>query len=178
MSAEGGLRRPGKPHHDIRTTENPMTKRKSIARAFIFLLGGLTAAAAWGHEHHDHSKVTGVVKQRMETMSEMAKRMKAIGRRLRAKEELASISKDAAAVRDLAAAMTPMFPPGSTQPPTEASAEIWKNFSDFENRAKTLTQEADKLAGISGASDQKLAAQVAAVTGTCSGCHEKYRVRQ
>lgn len=155
-----------------------MMRLKLIVRICIASLSVLTPVTSWGHEGHDHSKATGVVRQRMETMLEMAKRMRAINQRLRAKEALASIAKDAAAVRDLAAAMTPMFPPGSTQPPTEASAEIWKNFSDFENRAKTLAQEAGKLADVTDLSDQKLAAQVAVVAGTCSGCHEKYRVRQ
>lgn len=152
-------------------------KRISVALAVIASMGVLTAVASWGHEHHDHGKITGVVKQRMETMSEMGKRMKAISQRLRAKESPTPISKDAAAVRDLAVAMTPMFPPGSTQPPTEASPEIWKNFSYFENRAKTLAQEAEILAEISGVSEQKLAVQVAAVVGTCLGSHEKYRVK-
>lgn len=155
-----------------------MMKRALMMPALFASLNVLTAAASWGHERHDHSKVTGVVKQRMETMSEMAKRLKAIGQRIRAKDAAVSISKDAAAIRDLAAAMTPMFPPGSTQAPTEASPKIWTSFSDFENIAKTLALEAGKLADMPGASEQKLAAQLAAVSGTCSGCHEKYRVRQ
>jgi hypothetical protein len=45
--------------------------------------GVLVAAAAWGHDHHDHSQVMGVVRERMEAMAEMGRRMKSISKRVR-----------------------------------------------------------------------------------------------
>src|SRR3954451_2932271 len=80
----------------------------------------VVAAASWSHEHHDHSKVTGVVRERMDAMAEMARRMKSITRRVRSQEMLASVADDANVVKDLAAKIVPLFPSGSTQQPTEA----------------------------------------------------------
>jgi cytochrome c556 len=102
--------------------------------------------AAWGHEHHDHSLATGVVKERMDTMAEMGKRMKAISRRVRSGETLAKVSEDAAFIRDTATKLIPLFPAGSTQPPTEAAFAIWRNFDDFAGKAKVFEREAAKLA--------------------------------
>lgn len=141
-------------------------------------LGVVVAATAWGHEHHDHSKVTGVVRERMDAMVEMGRRMKAIDKRVRAKEMLASVADDARVVRDLAAGIVPLFPQGSSQSPTEASAAIWRNFADFESKAKALEGEAAKLAAIKPSDAQAMSRQAAAVMDACSSCHEKYRIKQ
>jgi cytochrome c556 len=134
--------------------------------------------AAWGYEHHDHSQATGVVKERMDAMAEMGKRMKAISRRVRSSESLGKVAEDAAFIRDTATKIVPLFPAGSKQPPTEAASAIWRNLEDFEVKAKTLEQEAAKLASISGADAPATARQATAVVDACLSCHEKYRIKQ
>jgi cytochrome c556 len=134
--------------------------------------------AALGHEHHDHSQATGVVKERMDAMAEMGKRMKAISKRVRSSEGLAKVSEDAAFIRDAATKLIPLFPAGSTQPPTEAASAVWRNFEDFKVRAKALEREAAKLASMSEADALSMARQVTAVVEACSSCHEKYRIKQ
>jgi cytochrome c556 len=136
------------------------------------------AMAAWGHEHHDHSQATGVVKERMDAMAEMGKRLKAISKRVRSTESLAKVSEDAAFIRDAATKLIPLFPAGSKQPPTEAASAIWRNFADFEVKAKTLEQEAAKLASMKGADAPSVARQATAVAEACLDCHEKYRIKQ
>jgi len=142
------------------------------------LLSVVVMAASWGHEHHDHRKVTGVVRERMDAMAEMARRMKSITRRVRSKEMLASVPEDANVLKDLAAKIVPLFPAGSMQPPTEATPAIWKDFGDFETKAKALEREAQKLADMKVVDAKALATQAKAVTETCSACHERFRIKQ
>ena len=152
---------------------------RSMVTAAAIGVGWLLAAiAAWGHEHHDHSQATGVVKERMDAMAEMGRRMKAISRRVRSGETLAKVSEDAAYIRDAATKLIPLFPAGSKQPPTEATSAIWRNFEDFEVKAKTLEQEAAKLASMSGDDAPAMARQTTAVVDACLSCHEKYRIKQ
>jgi|SRR5215212_5124391 len=138
----------------------------------------VVTTASWGHEHHDHGKVTGVVRVRMDAMAEMARRMKSITKRVRSNQMLASVPEDANVVKDLAAKIVPLFPPGSMHPPTEATPAIWKDFGDFETKAKALEREAQKLADMKAVDAKALATQAKAVTETCSACHERFRIRQ
>ena len=71
-----------------------------------------------------------------------------------------------------------LFPPGSTQKPTDAKNTIWKNWSDFERKAAALEAESRKLMNASPDEPAVLGAQFRAVSETCGGCHEKYRVRR
>ena len=84
---------------------------------------------------HDHA--TGVVKERMEMMEAMAKRLKAIRERIDAKRYLAAIKADAEAIAAHAPHLVHLFPPGSTQKPTDARAAIWQNWSDLVTRSKS-----------------------------------------
>ena len=77
------------------------------------------AAACLPSAAHDHA--TGVVKERMEMMEVMAKRMKAIRERIEAKRDLAAIKADAEVIASHAPHVVHLFPPGSTQRPTDPS---------------------------------------------------------
>ena len=146
----------------------------SACIAAVFLAGAPTAAMP-----HDHA--TGVVKQRMELMEGLGKRMKAIAARIRDKRDLAAIKSDARAIAASAAHIVHMFPPDSTQHPTEAKAAIWQNWSDFERLAQALEIESARLADMN-ATDfgtfNALNGQVRAVSQTCGNCHEAYRVKR
>jgi len=140
--------------------------------ALIIALTVLAGAAA----AHDHA--TGVVKERMDMMEAMAKHMKAIGDRLKSKRNLASIQKEAEGIKEHAPHLAHLFPPGSTQTPTEAKPAIWKNFTDFEAKAKAMENAAAKLAGMEMRDPDAIAQQVRAVSATCSGCHDLYREKR
>src|SRR3954452_11710383 len=145
---------------------------------FAAILSILVTAGSQSHEHHDHSKVTGVVRERMDAMEEMGRRMKSITNRVRSKDMLASVPEDAKVIKVLATKIIALFPQGTMQPPTDATPAIWKDFGDFESKAKALEREAAKLSEMKVAEARALATQVAAVRETCSGCHERYRVKQ
>src|SRR5215471_14445749 len=95
------------------------------------------------HEGHEHA--TGVVRERMELMTDMGKRLLAISKRLRANKELDRIAPDARAISDASDKITSQFPPGSTQSPTAAKPAVWQQWDDFGEKAKKLQTEAKKL---------------------------------
>jgi cytochrome c556 len=125
---------------------------------------------------HDHA--TGVVKERMEMMESMAKRMKAIRERIDRKRDLAAIKSDAEAIASQAPHLVHLFPPGSTQKPTDARGTIWQQWPDFERKANELEAESKKLMTAAPDDYGVMSAQVRAVTQTCVACHEKYRTKR
>ena len=131
------------------------------------------ALPAASHEH-----ATGVVKERMELMEAMGKRMKAINSRIKTKQQLAAIKDDARAIAASAPHIAHLFPPGSTQHPTEAKAAIWQNFADFERIANALEAASKKLAETDIAEFGALSDQARAVSKTCGECHERYRAKR
>src|SRR5882757_6399691 len=133
-------------------------------------LAGLPSAA------HDHA--TGVVKERMDMMEAMGKRMKAIREHIDRKRDLAAIKTDAEAVASQAPHLVHLFPPGSTQKPTDARSTIWQEWADFERKANELEAESKKLMTTSPDDFGAMSAQVRAVTQTCVACHEKYRTKR
>jgi cytochrome c556 len=125
-----------------------------------------------------HEHATGVVKERMDAMSDMAKHQKAISQRLQNKRDLTAIKADAEAIAAHAPHITHLFPAGSTQKPTQARPAVWQNWSDFENKAKALETASRALAETSASDVQALTAAATALTRTCADCHEKYRARK
>jgi cytochrome c556 len=134
----------------------------------VLLLRGAFAVA--------HEGAVGIVKERMDAMEAMAKSMKAIGERLKANCELGAIQVEAENIHRLSQHIAHMYPPGSTQHPTHAKGAIWKNWSDFEAKARALETESAKLATTGPSDLGALRSQLRAMSQTCSACHEKYRV--
>jgi len=127
---------------------------------------------------NSHEHATGVVKERMDLMENMGKRMEAINARIKGKAQLAAIKDDARVIAEGATHIAHLFPPGSLQRPTEARAEIWRNFDDFERIAKALEAASRKLAETDIAEFGALSDQARAVSRTCGECHERYRAKR
>jgi len=144
--------------------------------AISALCGLAIAAACLPSMAHDHA--TGVVKERMDMMEVMAKHLKAIRGRIDGKRDLAAIKADAEAIAEHAPHLVHLFPPGSTQKPTDARGTIWQNWSDFERKATVLEVESKKLVNTSANDLAALGAQVRAVSEACGACHEKYRTKR
>ncbi|MEJ8474631.1 c-type cytochrome [Roseibium algae] len=136
-----------------------------------------------------HGGATGIVKQRMDAMSEMARSMKTIGGMVRSKTPY-----DAEAVRKAAAYMelhggtelTKLFPEGSLMKPSEAKPDIWQDWETFKAQADDLKNSAAVLKDMSGNGLASLGADgvlsvrqaFAAVGKTCSACHQKFRIKK
>jgi cytochrome c556 len=146
-------------------------KTATIAFCALAIVAACLPSAA-----HDHA--TGVVKERMDMMEAMAKRLKAIRERIDAKRDLAAIKTDAEAIAAQAPHLVHLFPPGSTQRPTDARGAIWQNWSDFERKATALETQSRKLVNTSADDLPALSAQSRAVTEACGACHEKYRIKR
>jgi len=144
--------------------------------ATVALCALAIAAACLPSAAHDHA--TGVVKERMVMMEAMARRMKAIRERIDGRRDLAAIKADAEAIAAQAPHVVHLFPPGSTQRPTDANAAIWKNWSDFERRAVTLEAESTKLANANAGELDLLRERARTVSQACGACHEKYRTKR
>jgi cytochrome c556 len=140
------------------------------------LVSAIVLALSWtalAHEGHEHA--TGVVRERMELMTEMGRRLLAISKRLRADKELDRIAPDARAIKEASGKIASQFPPGSTQVPTAAKLVVWQQWDDFSEKAKKLQIEAEKLSTISASDGDALRKQFRAVAFACDGCHETYR---
>jgi cytochrome c556 len=125
---------------------------------------------------HDHA--TGVVRERMEMMEGMAKRMKAIRERIDRRRDLVAIKADAEAIAAQAPHLLHLFPKGSIQQPTDARSTIWQNWSDFERKATAFEAESKKLMEASPNDYDALSAQFRVVSQACGACHESYRVKR
>jgi cytochrome c556 len=151
-----------------------MMKKQIFTITAAAMLMGL--AAALPSRAHDHA--TGVVKERMDSMETMGKRLKAIRDRVKTKRDLAAIKADAQAIKELAPHVAHLFPAGSTDAPTQATRAVWQNWPDFENKAKALETEIAKLVDASPDDATAMASQVRAVSQSCTNCHEKYRTKK
>jgi cytochrome c556 len=114
----------------------------------------------------------------MESMETMGKRLKAIRDRIKAKRDLATVKADAEAIKELSPHVTHLFPPGTTDAPTQATRAVWQNWPDFEKKAKSLETEITKLVETNADDRAAVASQVLAVSQSCTNCHEKYRTKK
>jgi cytochrome c556 len=146
---------------------------KKLILIISVVTGGLVATAI-AHEGHSHA--TGVVRERMELMTEMGDHLIAIAKRLRANKGFDAIPNDAHVIHQLAAKIPPLFPAGSTQHPTAAKPAVWKDFADFAAEAKKMEAEAEKLMNTSTTDGARLREQFRALAYACDSCHQKYRI--
>ncbi|HEX8666125.1 MAG TPA: cytochrome c [Beijerinckiaceae bacterium] len=126
-----------------------------------------------------HEGATGIVKQRMDEMEHVGRVVKRINERLKSKRGLAEIARDAEEIRAAAARAPSLFPPGSRDGHTEATAAVWERWPEFVAAARALEREAEKLGSTAGAGQEAaIAAQFRSVTRACSGCHDVFRVKR
>ncbi len=138
---------------------------------------GLVALFAGQRAAHAHKGAQGVIKERMQLMMRMEKRLRpvrsmAMGRRA---FDARVVRERARQLHELARRMPDLFPRGSLKPPSEASPEIWRRFDDFQRKARDMEQAARLLMQASAESLPDLQRQVQAA---CRSCHERYRVEK
>ena len=186
------------------------------SRAKFFMVGSLLAAVAGGvlvsaPDANAHKGAKGIVKQRMDMMKSIGASMKSIKKMLQGE-----VAYDAAKVREAAGVikkhagepMVKLFPKGSMQKPTEATAQIWEDWDGFKaismrlrDYAGALEQSADRNSGMAEASGMAAtlmssdiaeggwpsASELAqmppqatfmAITKTCKSCHQSFRKKK
>ena len=135
--------------------------------------------AASGISAYAHSGATGVVKERMEMMSNIASEMKFIGKMLKGSiafdAEAAAIA--AAAIADYAGQIPEVFPATSGGGLSEAAPAIWENWDEFvalsdetASRAATLAEAVE-----SAADPMDVRPAFRTLGNACLSCHEDFR---
>lgn len=173
-----------------------MTRLVTLLAISVIALSSLPNFAA------AHENATGVVKERMKAMETIGKSMKQLALLIRGKQPYQSgeIKKHALIIQNHGGEhLTMLFPNGSTDMPSEARPEIWKNWDEFSALAESLSDTAGALskAGIQGASptnDRVLGSKSVVEAGqlsskspqvlfmelakTCKSCHKSYRQKK
>ena len=116
--------------------------------------------------------------KRSKTMKSMGEAMGVLGKvakgeapyspdTVKAAETVSAIAKDVAG----------LFPAGSAVGESRAKPNIWTSWPDFQNKAKALSEPADKLvpAAKTGNKDE-IGKALGAAGGACKACHDDYRV--
>ncbi len=148
-----------------------------LSKIQLGLIAGV-AVAVVATSAFAHEGATGIVKERMDAMTESGKAMKAAAESIRANRGFASIKDGALAISATAGRIAALFPPGSDQKPTDAKPEIWIHWDDFTTRTGELKDESAKLAVAVDTGDPGLiGAQFRVVGKVCAGCHDLYRVK-
>jgi len=150
---------------------------KKILKPAVWAIGlAMTASAVFAH-----GGATGIVKERMDAMGELAKAAKLLGGMARGKTkmDIDVIRQSALTIKGHAGRnMTGLFPEGSLHSPTEARPEIWSNWAEFESLAMELETRAGELAALGTQDAGGFRASFGAIAKTCSSCHEKFRIKK
>ena len=146
--------------------------------AFVLWAGLMSAGAAFGH-----GGASGIVKERMDVMSEISRNMKSIGTMLKGgsalNPDLVIDAGDAIAAH-AGDRLTALFPEGSDHAPTEASPEIWKKWPAFSASAENMKAAALALKKVAEAGEGKkeIAGAFGKLAATCKSCHEVFRIKK
>ena len=150
---------------------------KRFTLFFVMVAMGLSGAGAL----YAHTGATGVVKQRMDMMTDIARQMKTISAIARGKAAFdgGSIAAAAERVADHGKHMPMLFPKDSLKSPSEATARIWQDWEMFVAAATTMQKVAVSLAAAGRAGDEAaVKSGFRALGKTCSTCHKDYREKR
>ena len=123
-----------------------------------------------------HGGATGLVKARMDQMVAFGAAMKSIKDGLASGDMTAVQAGGAALERHGGAAMLANFESGEMQHVSEASPAIWERWDDFTAQAMALERMArDQQSAQTPEGAQPI---FAAITKSCSACHDIYRIKK
>jgi cytochrome c556 len=147
-----------------------------LAAGALALILGLAAVSATAHQG-----ASGIVKERMDTMSAIARNMKALATMVKTdKVDPQAAKAIGSRVAEHASLFPTQFPEGSLSQVSEARAEIWADFDDFQAKSDELVMAASNLAESDPDDlDRRALRQALKAMGqTCKSCHESYRVKK
>jgi len=129
-----------------------------------------------------HSGATGVVKERMDMMVDVAKSMKLMGEMIKGKISYDGKTAKSAAlsIQNHGSHFPKLFHEPSIEKPSEALPAIWENWDEFTEIFDEMNTRSAVLAEIATtASDAKeLETDFRLLGKTCSSCHAKFRMKQ
>ena len=150
---------------------------KSIQVSFILLLALLSSSSILAH-----SGATGVVKDRMDAMSEMALAMKSMALIVKGKHQVNPLTfiQGGELIAGHSHKAPDLFPIGSIQGTSEALPIIWQQWDDFVNLSLRTKTDAKKLAKMAqeGSELRPLTQQFVKLASDCKACHKDYRKKK
>lgn len=161
--------------------------RNFSKRTFIALPLALALAACGGETGSEgaDASVTGSeapaeIAERQDNFKGLSDSFKVIRTELEGDPDMAAISVAATDMNARAQRITGLFPEGTSMDAgydTEALAAIWERPEDFEAAAQRLVDETATMMTLAEGGDAAaIAEQVAAVGGSCKGCHDNFRL--
>ncbi len=144
--------------------------------ASLLIVGALSLNVA-----NAHKGATGIIKERMDTMSDMGKSIGILIDMIKGKTTYdAVIASDAAsALQNHTNTMANQYPDtveSRENKFTQAMPSVWTDRVKFEELVDALSREVSTLNKIAANKDFKLLRpQIAQVAKSCSACHEKFR---
>ncbi len=115
----------------------------------------------------------GPIRNRQMLMKDVGKHAKAIDDALKV-HNLAAVAGAAHGIQADALKVTPLFPPGSTDPKSRAKPEIWSHWQKFRAGVDALATNAGALAA--AAEQHGNVGQAAkGLFGACKSCHDQFR---
>ena len=125
---------------------------------------------------------TGVVKQRMEAMSDMGDAMKAMASMVKGKQafEPALFIQSGETIAEHSDMMPKLFPAGSMVGKSEALPTIWQQWDDFVSLGYRTKTDAEKLVKMArdGTELRPLTKQFVKLASDCKACHKDYRKKK
>jgi cytochrome c556 len=128
-----------------------------------------------------HGEAKGIIKERMEIMSDVGREMKCIGRMTRGQRPLDrnKIAVAAGNIGNHGKRMAELFPKGSNNGVSRASTKIWEKWDLFLSNANQLVTAAGQLEYIATKGEEKaIKASYKALSKTCGGCHKLFRTKK
>jgi len=119
-----------------------------------------------------------VIEQRQKLMKSNSASAKAINGAAKSKD-YATIETKAKVIMGNADKIVGLFPKGSTEGKTRATAKIWDNFDKFSENPKKLKQAASDIAAAAAAKDDAaIQTKVKELGNVCSSCHKEFRAKE
>lgn len=152
-----------------------------MQRVIHFAMAGLVAALA-GFTFVEPASAqsanpAAVIQERQELMKNLFPAFRPVRDEVQAGQtpDLDAVATAARRYADLTKKIVTLFPAGTgreVNPDTRAKPEIWSQRAEFEATAKTLADEAEKLAVVAATKNiDAILAQVGPTGQACGGCH-------
>ena len=125
-----------------------------------------------------HDGATGIVKERMDLMKALGGEMKKLAAMFNGETPFdpAEIAAAASRIEDHSGGhMLRLFPEGSTDHPSEAKADIWRHWPEFEAKADDLGTRASVLAAVADTGEAESRVAFGRLAKTCKACHQDFK---
>lgn len=150
---------------------------KLLLTAVLAATTGLSAVAE--AKKDPFADADAAIQYRQKLFSVMAANMGDIGAALKGKKEFSNevVQRRADAVYALSLMPLEAFQvQGSADGETEAKADIWSDFADFEQKMLSLQDASGELAKVAATGDAKqIGTAFKATYKSCKGCHDSYK---